>query len=791
MRPVGLGWWLQGLVLLAAGCSHDAPRDNPLDPHLTPPVEVQVALDDSAGTATVTWTRYEGQEPFAAYWVLRNAARSTQVDTLQEVLEANQTAYVDTSLAPNTAYSYRVSVINSSGHEGASHEAQTRPMAQGTIRLLPVEAEAVEGALVLRWTRYVGPGFGAYQVRRGVAEVALDSVVAEVSDVRDTMLVDTTARADVSYAYRVVVEGLGEEVESNLQVARLWLPAVQIVRADFSSATAMATVTWTPYAGPRFQAYELRRRTENQTERAVATITDVTATSHVDGELHGNTRYHYRVAVLTDRTEEIVGEEISGGFHELVATWPLEVGEGEYVRLYAEPDGGIAVLTSHPEEVRLLLLDDQGGVRGQQQYPVVGVEPRSVAAALNSAGRYLTLKGASGRGVLRLEADGRPAWEERALFADVFADPLGVDERRMRGEFQLVAGPVGTAFFDRASVLSQGGLIFLDDFEPDSPAAWDWTSPYATLHGGRLTRANLQNKTPMARVADDAWVDLGMEAELATSGGAAGLVVGGTVMQGSWFHLEVDDLAQVAMLTWTHRDVGEGVFVAEEYEQPLLVVGGTVIRLHLEVVSGRVRAWVASPAVWQAQGEAAGGEGWGTLAAVADKLLVTGGDRRATVNTDGSRVAADTLASHISELRVWNPTQGKYPVIGICLPWDNHVRLATTAITFLGEIVWPSFSTVVGSGFGPAPGELLAPLSFDFGPDRRIYVLDAGNSRIQVFDPAGKYITQWGAKGSLDGEFDFGSGWTARDLAGSLAVGADGKVYVADMLNGRIQVFGP
>jgi len=41
---------LLGLVFLALGCSsHDSPRDNPLDPHLTPPVVLQVVVDDTRG----------------------------------------------------------------------------------------------------------------------------------------------------------------------------------------------------------------------------------------------------------------------------------------------------------------------------------------------------------------------------------------------------------------------------------------------------------------------------------------------------------------------------------------------------------------------------------------------------------------------------------------------------------------------------------------------------------------------------------------------------------------------
>ncbi|MFP6591391.1 MAG: hypothetical protein VCE12_12795 [Candidatus Latescibacterota bacterium] len=38
------------LLLVLLGCSHDARRENPLDPELT----LSVAADDTAGTATLT-----------------------------------------------------------------------------------------------------------------------------------------------------------------------------------------------------------------------------------------------------------------------------------------------------------------------------------------------------------------------------------------------------------------------------------------------------------------------------------------------------------------------------------------------------------------------------------------------------------------------------------------------------------------------------------------------------------------------------------------------------------------
>ena len=111
-------WWPAGLLVLSA--CHDAPRDNPFDPELTPAVELSVALDDMAGTVTLTWTPYEGETLFAAYWVLRKVPGLEAVEKLAEIGEVGITSYVDTTLRPNLAYSYRVSVVNTSGFEVAS-----------------------------------------------------------------------------------------------------------------------------------------------------------------------------------------------------------------------------------------------------------------------------------------------------------------------------------------------------------------------------------------------------------------------------------------------------------------------------------------------------------------------------------------------------------------------------------------------------------------------------------------------------------------------------------------------
>ena len=62
----------------------------------------------------------------------------------------------------------------------------------------------------------------------------------------------------------------------------------------------------------------------------------------------------------------------------------------------------------------------------------------------------------------------------------------------------------------------------------------------------------------------------------------------------------------------------------------------------------------------------------------------------------------------------------------------------------------------------------------------RIYVADAGNHRIQVFDEIGRFLFAFGRKGTRPGEFN--------DPC-DVTISRTGHVIVADRLNDRLQVF--
>jgi DNA-binding beta-propeller fold protein YncE len=78
-------------------------------------------------------------------------------------------------------------------------------------------------------------------------------------------------------------------------------------------------------------------------------------------------------------------------------------------------------------------------------------------------------------------------------------------------------------------------------------------------------------------------------------------------------------------------------------------------------------------------------------------------------------------------------------------------------------------------------------LGLDVGPDGNVYVTDL-SQQVAVVSPQGRVLRRWGKPGSGPGEFRFAAVSTS-DIQAKLAVGPDGRVYVSDSGNHRIQIF--
>lgn len=85
------------------------------------------------------------------------------------------------------------------------------------------------------------------------------------------------------------------------------------------------------------------------------------------------------------------------------------------------------------------------------------------------------------------------------------------------------------------------------------------------------------------------------------------------------------------------------------------------------------------------------------------------------------------------------------------------------------------------------PGEdathFFQPTDIAFAPNGDIFVSDGyGNSRVVRFDASGKFLNAWGSLGVTPSRFS---------IPHAIAVDSQGRVYVADRNNVRIQIFSP
>jgi DNA-binding beta-propeller fold protein YncE len=81
---------------------------------------------------------------------------------------------------------------------------------------------------------------------------------------------------------------------------------------------------------------------------------------------------------------------------------------------------------------------------------------------------------------------------------------------------------------------------------------------------------------------------------------------------------------------------------------------------------------------------------------------------------------------------------------------------------------------------GEAAGEFNLPVDAALAPDGLLWVLDAGNFRLQAFDEQGRFVRAFGSPGNGLGQFGRPRG---------LAIDREGLIYVSDASFGNVQVF--
>lgn len=83
---------------------------------------------------------------------------------------------------------------------------------------------------------------------------------------------------------------------------------------------------------------------------------------------------------------------------------------------------------------------------------------------------------------------------------------------------------------------------------------------------------------------------------------------------------------------------------------------------------------------------------------------------------------------------------------------------------------------------GSDPGQFNLPRDIAVGPDGRVYVVDGANFRVQVFRADGRFVDTFGSIGVYPGQFSRPKG---------IDTDAQGNVYVTDSAFGNFQIFDP
>ncbi len=132
-------------------------------------------------------------------------------------------------------------------------------------------------------------------------------------------------------------------------------------------------------------------------------------------------------------------------------------------------------------------------------------------------------------------------------------------------------------------------------------------------------------------------------------------------------------------------------------------------------------------------------------------------------------------------------TIGPDDAVYLCDDLDHTVRKFTPEgklLLTLGVSGQASDTGVVGNDYRTikkAGPPFHFPTNLALAADGTMYITDGyGNARVHVFSPDGQLLRSWGEPGNGPGQFNLPHG---------IALDTEGKVYVADRENSRIQVF--
>ena len=241
-------YWVSAAAVTVTGTTTDVPQ--------APGLPLVLTATATHETVTLTWTAPTSGGTVIGYRLWRQTGNGT-LAVLGEELAAAALTHMDTGLATESAYQYRLQALSAAGAGARTAAVAVTTLAEPQVPDAPTDLTAAPGAdspLTLAWTAPTVTVTG-YRIERA-ADVEPRVWVEQVADTgtTHTTWADSGLTADTVYHYQVTgrnAEGLGDTAEATgrtrPRLALLATATYPLTTHAWPLATAPTTHTWTAH----------------------------------------------------------------------------------------------------------------------------------------------------------------------------------------------------------------------------------------------------------------------------------------------------------------------------------------------------------------------------------------------------------------------------------------------------------------------------------------------------------------------------------------------------------------
>ena len=281
--------------------------NNATNTTVTASLEVPAGLSATAASATtvnLSWTAASANSTIVSYKVYRNG---TQVGT------STTPTYVDNNLAPLTAYTYRVSGVDSAGRESSqSSQVSATTLADTTAPSVPAGLSATANGMDrvdVSWTASTdNVGVTGYRVYRCTGTSC--STYTQIGTPTGTTYGDTGLTAETTYRYRVAAVDAAGNVSAQATAVNVTTaqdsqaPTVPSGVSATATSISQINVSWTASTDNiAVTGYRVYRCTGASCSN-YAQVGTPTGTTYNDTGLAVSTTYRYRISAIDARSNE-------------------------------------------------------------------------------------------------------------------------------------------------------------------------------------------------------------------------------------------------------------------------------------------------------------------------------------------------------------------------------------------------------------------------------------------------------------------------------------------------------